>query len=586
MKMRSLVLSLALVGVLIACAVATNIESDTGATGYNTPRRTSIPNRFDYIVVGSGPGGSVVAARLSEDPRNKVLLLERGSDTNNQIVFDSPRNWDKTTVSVADAYTMADWRKEPAVSWNEAKGRVSQGIALGGTSIINANMFVRGHAGDYDRWVNVHGAPGWSFNDVLPFFKKIETNPSKFAANPAYHGNAGPLKVNPDFVGAANDQVLVNAAAAYGIPFNADHNGQHQLSSPLGGISYHDVTVFNGTRQSAFNSYVRPHLNRRNLYVVDSAHVTKINFQNRRGEITATSVEWYDALENRMMTSRASNEIILSTGAIQTPKLLQISGVGDSAHLQSLDIEVVKHMPGVGQNLMDHPITNLAVSNTGLADPPELATTPAAYQQWLTHRTGAYAGIGGRMVLFLRTKYQNETDDPRPDIEVIGGTPGSQIFGAVYLLLPKSRGYVKIHSKNPFIDPLPVTNSFTDQRDLNTICEGLKMLYDVYKKVSPNVQLSVGPSNFDDGFTCPYWITGYAPWTLGNVNTGSHWSGTARMGPASNPLTVVDERLRVHGIANLRIADASVMPEIPAANTQATTYMIGEKAAHMILEDN
>lgn len=586
MKMRSFVLSLALVGMLIACAVATNIDTDTGATGYISPRRTSIPNRFDYIVVGSGPAGSVIASRLSEDPRNKVLLLERGSDTSNQIVFDPPRNWDKTTVSVADAYTMADWRKEPAVSWNEAKARVSQGIGLGGTSLINANMFVRGHADDYDRWVNVHGATGWSFNDVLPFLKKVENNPSKFAMNPAYHSNSGLLKVNPGTVAAANDQYLVNAAAAYGIPFNPDHNGANQLSSPLGGISYHDITVFNGTRQSAYNSYVRPFLSRRNLYVVDSAHVTKINFQTRRGEITATSVDWYDALENRMVTSRASNEIIISTGGIQTPKLLQISGVGDSAHLQSLGIEVVKHLPGVGQNLMDHPITNLAVSNTGLADPPELATTPAAYQEWLDHRTGAYSGIGGRMILFLRTKYQNDSNDPRPDIEVIGGTPGSQIFGAVYLLLPKSRGYVKIHSKNPFIDPLPVTNTFAEQHDRNAICEGLKMLYDVYKHVSPNVQLAVGPSNFDDGFTCPYWITGYAPWTMGNCNTGSHWSGTARMGPVSNPMNVVDSRLRVHGIANLRVADASIFPEIPAANTQATTYMVGEKAAHMILEDN
>lgn len=586
--MRSTLIAVALLGLFVVSATATsnNEFDETGATGYFSPRRSSIPNRFDYIVIGSGPAGCAVASRLSENPNNKVLLLERGSDTSNQEFLDVPRNWDKTHVSVADKHTMVDWRKEAVVSWNEAKSRVSTGIGLGGTSLINSVMYVRGHPDDYNRWATQHGATGWSYNDVLPFFKKLESNPSKYASNPAYHGNTGPLHIGPGGSSAANDQILINAAAAYGIPFNTDHNGADQMTSALGGLAYHDLTVFNGTRQSAYNSYIKPFLNRRNLYVVDSAYVTKINFQTKRGEITATSVDWYDALENRMETSRASNEIIVSAGGIHTPKLLQLSGIGDQAHLESLGIEVVKHLPGVGQNLMDHPITNLAVSNTGVADAPELQLSPAAYAQWQANKTGPYSGIGGRMVLFLRTKYQNDSNDPRPDIEVIGGTPGSQIFGAVYLALPKSRGYVKIHSANPFIDPYPVGNFFTNQHDINVLCEGLKMLHQLYQKVSPNVVISVGPSNFDDGFTCPYYITGYAPWTIGNSNTGSHWSGTARIGQASNPAAVVDPRLRVHGISNLRVADASVFPDIPAANTQAAVYMVGEKAAAMILQDN
>jgi len=592
--MRSVLLAAALLCIVVA-AVATNTFPYKGATGYFSPRRSNLPNRFDYIVIGSGPAGSAVASRLSEDSRNKVLLLERGSDTGNQLFLYVPRNWDKTTVSVADSFTMIDWRKEPVVNWNEVKARVSQGIGLGGTSLINSEMFVRGHPADYNRWESVHGATGWSFNNVLPYFKKLENNPNKHSINPAYHGIGGPVNVSPGTVAPAADQILANAAAEYGIPFNTDHNGADQLTSPLGGLAFHDMTIWNGTRVSAYKSYIEPHLDRPNLWVVDSAWVTKINFQKKRNSVVATSVDWFDALEQKTVTSRASNEIIVSTGGIQTPKLLQLSGIGDAAHLESLGIEVVKNLPGVGQNLMDHPITNLAVYGTGLPDVAENAATPEAYQQWLTDRTGAYSSIGGRSIMFLRTKFQNESNDPRPDIEVIGGTPGSTIFGAVYLLLPKSRGYVKIVSTNPFVDPLPVGNFFTDSHDTAALCEGLRMLYGVWKKINPNIGLMVGPSDFNnvvseaslfDDSRCSTYITGFAPWTAANSNTGSHWSGTAKIGPASDINAVVDNRLRVHGIENLRVADASVFPEIVAANTQAATYMVGERAAALILEDH
>jgi choline dehydrogenase len=318
------------------------------------------------------------------------------------------------------------------------------------------------------------------------------------------------------------------------------------------------------------------------LYVVDSAWVTKINFQRKR----ATSVDWYDALEQRTFTTRASNEIIISAGGIQTPKLLQLSGVGDAAHLESLGIEVVHNLPGVGQNLMDHPITNLGASTGGLPDVAEYQLSPAAYAQWQANKTGPYSNIGGRMVLFLRTKYQVAANDPRPDIEVIGGTPGSTIFGAIYLLLPKSRGYVQITHNDPFRDPLPVGNFFQNYADIAALCEGIRMLNDIYSNLGPGYFPFTAPANISDDGSCYAYLAGFAPWTVGTSNTGSHWSGTARIGQASNPAAVVDHRLRVHGIENLRVADASVFPDIPAANTQAATYMVGEKAAAMILEDN
>lgn len=589
--MQKVLIATALLCVVAAAVVAATPSNQfpyKGATGYFSPRRSHLPNKFDYIVIGGGTAGCAVAARLSENPDNKVLLLERGSDTSNQLFLDVPRNWDKVTVSVADQFTMIDWRQEPVVSWNEVKARVSTGIGLGGTSLINSEMFVRGHADDYNRWATNYGATGWSYNDVLPYFKKLENNPSKYAMNPAYHGIGGPLTVTPGTVAAANDAILIQAAAEYGIPFNPDHNGANQLTSALGGIAYHDMTVANGTRVSSYKSYIVPNLGRSNLYVVDSAYVTKINFKTKKSKITATSVEWYDALEKTAQTTRVDSEIILSSGGIGTPKLLQISGIGDAAHLESLGIEVVKHLPGVGQNLQDHPITNLAVDSTGVPDGTENAATPAAYQQWLTDRTGAYSSIGGRMITFFRTSHQNASNDPRPNIEVIGGTPGSGIFGAVYLLLPKSRGYVKIHTANPFVDPLPVGNFFSHPEDLPALCEGLHMLYGVWTKINPNVHVNTGPAGFPNEApgACASWISGFAPWTIGNSNTGSHWSGTAQIGPVSNPMAVVDPRLKVHGIENLRVADASVFPEIPSANTQATTYMVAEKAAAMILEDN
>lgn len=571
---------------LVVVATATSSSGNTfpykSATGYFSPRRSSIPSSFDYIVVGGGAAGSVVASRLSEDSRNKVLLLERGSDTSNDVTFDVPRNWDVTPVSVADKYTFLNFHNEPVVNWNEAKARVSQGFALGGTTIINAEMFVRGHPNDFDRWASNYGATGWTFNEVLPFFKKIETNTFKAAINPSYHGTTGPLKVTPSTEQAPEDLALMNAAAAYGIPFNNDINGPNQLTSSLGGAAFHDMTISGGIRQNAYRAYIQPNLNRRNLYVVDSALVTKINFNNRK---RATSVTWYDTLEQRVVTSYASSEIVISSGGIGTPKLLQLSGIGDSAHLESLGIDVVKHLPGVGQNLQDHPITNLGASGLGLPEPVGQTLNAASYNQWLVNKTGPYSSIGGRALYMLRTKYHNSTNDPRPDIEVIGGSPGSTVFGAVYLLHPHSRGYVKIHDNNPFVDPLPVGNNYQDPRDAATHCEGLRMLFNIWKTISPNVVLSTGPSDWSDG-SCAYYITGAAPWSVGNSNTGNHWSGTARIGAANDANAVVDARLRVYGVTGLRVADASVFPEVTSGNTQAPTYMVGEKAAAMILEDN
>jgi choline dehydrogenase len=592
MKMQHRPILLLVLAILVVSAIAsssTNHFPYKGASGYFSPRRDNLPRHFDFIVIGSGAAGSVVASRLSEDPSNSVLLLERGYDTSNKQLLDVPRRWDRTAVSFADHFTSVDFRNEPVVNWNENKGRVSSGIGLGGTTLINTMMFVRGAADDYNKWESDFGATGWSWNGVLPYFKKMETNPHKFAINPAAHGNNGPLHISPTTEAPHEDLIVVQAAAEYGIPFKPDHNNGNQLSNAIGGVSFHDFTIFNGTRQSAYKSYIVPHLNRRNLYVVDSAIVTKINFDRQK---RAVSVTWFDKLNNEAVTSRARKEIILSAGALQTPKILQLSGIGDAALLDSLDIDVVSNRTGVGRNLMDHAISNLGVTDTGVPTPTDNLLNTETWNEWLANRTGPFSTTGSRLVLFLRTKYQNQTGDPRPDIQVIGGFPGPSIRAALYVLHPKSRGSVLLTSNDPFEDPLPIANAYVDPRDIDVHCEGLRILYRIYQKINPNIVINLGPTALFDDASCSIFITGSGtpvvagPSILANSNTGQHFSGTARIGRPTDAAAVVDPRLRVIGVTGLRVADASVFPAITSGNTQAPSYMVGEKAAAMILQDN
>lgn len=572
-----------------AMATSSNTFPDKGASGYFSPRRNNIPNSFDYIVIGAGAAGCAVAARLSEDSDNKVLLLERGYDTSNALLLDIPRRWDRTTVTPWDKFSSVDFRNEPVVNWNEAKSRVSTGFGLGGTTLINTMMFVRGHAEDYNRWVSEYGATGWGWNDVLPYFKKLENNPSKFASNPSFHGNSGPLHVTPTTEAPSQDNIIVQAANAYGVPFLADHNAGSTTGSALGGVAFHDFSIADGLRQNAYKSYIVPNLNRKNLYVVDSAHVTKINFNKQK---RAVSVTWIDKLNGEIVTSKAKNEIVLSAGGVATPKILQHSGIGNATLLDSLNIDVISNRPGVGLNLQDHPITNLGVENTGLPTYTNNLINTDTYNQWLNNHTGPWSTTGNRIILFLRTKYQNETGDPRPDVEVIGGGPGPSIRAAMYLLHPKSRGSILVKSNDPLDDPIMTANAFTEPRDIQVLCEGLRMLHQIYLKINPAITINLGPTNLYDDTSCSAFITGTGtpvvagPSVVGNTNTGQHFSGTARIGRSTDNLAVVDARLRVYGVTGLRVADASVFPAITGGNTQAPTYMVGEKAAAMILADN
>jgi choline dehydrogenase len=431
-------------------------------------------------------------------------------------------------------------------------------------------MWVRGSPEDYNGW----GAqnPGWSFADVLPYFKSLENNTNKYAQNPGYHGNSGPLSITGNVM-TPRIQPFIDAAESLGMSFNPDINGANIITSALGSVGRIDVTAVNGVRQNAYQSFLRPLVlaGQDNLFVRDQSYVLRINFKDK----VAKSVDWIDLKTNEVQTTKARKEIILSLGALHSAQILMLSGVGDASELAAAGVqELVHHLPGVGKNLQDHPIATMSVMSTNL---PACGTSP---------------GGDPRVDLFFRTGLRGETDG-RPDVEVIGGNSCGYSFALVYLMTPKSRGEVKLVNSDPTSRPKVVMNYFTDPEnyDLRALAEGMRLTQKFYQAAPLN------------GFTLEKWPAGGAPlnysdynvvsdYILGtttgtaNSNSGMHMAGTLKMGPASDPMAVVDHRLRVRGIDKLRVLDNSIQPEITCGNIQAPAYLIGEKGAAMILQDN
>jgi choline dehydrogenase-like flavoprotein len=528
-----------------------------------------VSNEFDFIVVGAGSGGCAVAGRLSEDASTSVALLDAGGINDNWVVT-TP-----FALILMVAGKVNNWAFEtvPQKGLNGRIGYQPRGKGLGGSSAINAMVYIRGHRSDYDHWAAL-GNTGWSFADVLPYFKRSENN-AEFGGE--YHGQSGPLRVNKLRTGNPVQQIFLTAAQEAQFRIRDDFNGEDHE-----GLGIYQVTQENGERWSAARAYVHPHMkSRANLRVETKAHATKILFDGKR----AVGVEYMQGAEKKVL--RARREVILASGAFQSPQLLQLSGVGDSAALGKHGIESRHHLPGVGQNLQDHPdfvfgymSDNPNLFGTSLQGIPRLLRGIAQYRRERRGPiTSNFAECGG----FLKTRPELDA----PDIQLHFGMAmvddhgrkrhrGTGFSCHVCLLRPASRGSVTLASTDPLTAPAIDPNFLGEEADLEAMVAGYKTTRRLME--TPALRALQTKDVFTSDVKTDEDIRNIL---RARVDTVYHPVGTCKMG-VNDPMAVVDPTLRVHGLEGVRVVDASIMPTLIGGNTNAPTIMIGEKAADMI----
>lgn len=525
---------------------------------------------FDYIVVGAGSAGCVLAARLSANGRNSVLLLEAGGRDHN-IWIHIPIGYGKTIV-------------DPAVNWkfqteaNPALGGRTiywpRGKVLGGSSSINGLIYIRGQAEDYDHWRQL-GNDGWSYDDVLPYFRRAENQEN---GGDRYHGADGPLTITNQRQRNPLCDAFIASAQAIGLPRNDDFNGSSQE-----GAGYLQATVRNGRRASTATAYLNPAKNRPNLTVVTEALAEKVLFEGQR----ASGVQFRRA--GQTITVHARREVILSAGSVKSPHLLMLSGIGPEAELRQHGIDVRHDLGGVGQNLQDHyggQITwkcNRAITMNDVMMNPLRQLQVGL--QWLMLRRGPLSVPAGQAGLFAKVLPQSAT----PDLQFLfqtfsGGYYEDGLFkfsgfaNFLYPTRPASRGELTLRSADPHDAPRLFPNYFSDEGDRRIAVEGLKLA----RRMAASAPLK--------DFIIAEHLPGSATATDAEIenylveNGGcvSHQVGTCKMG--TDAMAVVDPKLAVRGITGLRVVDASVMPTLVSGNTNAATIMIAEKAADLILE--
>lgn len=531
----------------------------------------------DYVIIGAGSAGCVLAHRLSADPGNQVVLLEAGGVDRN-IWIHIPIGYGKTFFN-KEVNWMFKTEPEPAMG-----GRVidqPRGRVLGGSSSINGLLYVRGQAQDYDEWA-AQGNPGWRYQDVLPYFKRSE---DQQRGVDIWHGVGGPLPVTDLPEPHPIADAFIDAASSTGVPRNPDFNGRTQE-----GVGYFQATARRGLRRSTARTFLRPVMNRPNLHVKTGAQVGRLLFEGAGPTLRAVGVAYVkDGQEHRV---RARREVILSAGAIQSPQILQLSGVGPAEVLQRHGIRVVHQLPGVGENLQDHLQGRLIYEThqpiTLNDDMMSIAGRVRIGLRYMLQRKGPlgwWAGVAGG---FARTSPELD----RPDIQYHlypfstdrKDKPALHPYSAFTLtvcqLRPHSRGSVHIQSADPFKAPAIRVNYLSDPRDVEVLTTGLALARQI-ARTEPLAGLIKRERSPGPDVTTREGLQAFLREKAMSVY---HPSGTCRMGPG--PDSVVDERLRVRGIAGLRVADASIMPTLISGNTNAPAIMIGEKAADMILADH